>query len=180
IASIPFFWTIPLAIYLATFILAFGRPLYPLPNLLARLSALALLAVVVTLCVEANTPAAFLIPLHLVVFFLCCLFCHVRVTALQPPPSLLPQYYLAISLGGAVGGLVTLLVPPLLTDGLVEYPIALVLASIAMVPGVAGSRSAFRHALDVAIPAALVLVGTPLATRFFPDSIFGPALPYFP
>jgi len=180
IASIPFFWTIPLAIYLATFIVAFGRPLYPLPNLLARLSSLALIAVVVTLCAEANSPAIFLIPLHLIVFFYCCLFCHVRVTALQPPPALLPQYYLAISVGGAVGGLVTLLVPPLLTDGLVEYPVALVLASIVMVPGSPGARSALSRVLDVVVPAALVLVGTPLATRISPDSVFGPALPYLP
>jgi hypothetical protein len=180
IASIPFFWTVPLAIYLATFIIAFGRPLYPLPNLLARLSSLVLLAVVVTLCAEANSPAIFLIPLHLLVFFLCCLFCHVRVTALQPPPHLLPQYYLAISVGGAVGGLVTLLVPPLLTDGLVEYPIALVLASIAIVPSSWRASSAIGRVLDIAVPAALVLIGTPLARRFLPDSVFGPALPYLP
>jgi len=180
IASIPFFWTIPLALYLATFIIAFGRPLHPLPALLGRLTSLALLAVVVTLCAEANSPAIFLIPLHLVVFFLCCLFCHVRATALQPPPRLLPQYYLAISVGGAVGGLATLLVPPLVTDGLVEYPVALVLASIAIVPGSWRTRGAVGRVLDVAVPAALVLVGTPLATRYLPDSVLGPALPYLP
>ena len=180
IASIPFFWTIPLALYLATFIIAFGRPLHPLPALMARLSSLALLAVVVTLCAEANSPAIFLIPLHLLVFFLCCLFCHVKATALQPPAHLLPQYYLAISVGGAVGGLVTLLVPPLVTDGIIEYPLALVLASIVMVPGTSAGRTLAGRIMDVAIPAVLVLAGIPVATHLFPDNVLGPALPYLP
>jgi hypothetical protein len=180
IASIPFFWTIPLALYLLTFIIAFDRPLHPLPQVVSRLTSLALLVVVATLCAEANSPASFLIPLHLVVFFLACLHCHVRVTSLQPPTRLLPQYYLAISLGGAVGGMLTLLVPPLLTDSLVEYPTALMLASIAIVPGVAGARGAATRVLDLAVPAALVLAGTWAAAKWLPDNSWGPALPWLP
>jgi len=180
IASIPFFWTIPLAIYLLTFILAFGRRLYPLPNLFARITTLSLLVVVVTLCVEANSPAEFLIPLHLFVFFAASLFCHVRTASLQPSPSKLPQYYLAISIGGALGGMATLLLPPLLTDGFVEYPLALTLASLAIVPGEPGKRSRAAIALDVVMPFLLLVAGSHLVATFLHGNQFGPGLLYVP
>ena len=43
--------------------------------------------------------------MYLAGLFVCCMFCHGELTLLKPAPRYLTRYYLMISLGGAIGGL---------------------------------------------------------------------------
>lgn len=155
IASLPLFWVVPLALYLVTFIIAFGGTPRRRP-LLERIFMLLVLFVVVALGVEANSPAWVLIPVHLFVFFTASLLCHLRVAAMAPHPQHLASFYLAVSIGGAVGGMLTLLVPPLVTNAMVEYPIALVLATLAITASAGATTTVRQRAFDLVVPAVLV------------------------
>ena len=170
VASLPLFWVVPLAIYLATFIIAFGPRRRDLPSWLSRIFTLLCVFIVVALGAEATSPAEVLIPLHLTVFALACLLCHGRAASLAPSPRFLPQYYLALSLGGALGGVITLLIPPLLTTRMIEYPIALVL-STTIVVATERSASTWKTALrDIVVPLATVPLIAFLVRRYFDAS----------
>src|SRR6185503_18031264 len=76
IAPTPLLWTIPLALYLVTFILAFARKL-TLPERLLN-TALGGLALLLTLVIVANAtePTTAIVLLHLCFFFVAALVCH--------------------------------------------------------------------------------------------------------
>lgn len=171
IASLPLFWIVPLSLYLTTFIIAFARGRRELPRWLGRVFAFLCVFVVVALGAEANSPAAILIPAHLAIMFLGSLFCHVAVASLVPHPRWLAQYYLAISAGGAVGGLVTLLLPPLLTDRFIEYPLVLALCTLALGAERPRQGDLREWALDLLAPALLVIAGTRAFAHFAPDRL---------
>jgi spermidine synthase len=166
IASLPLFWIVPLALYLITFIIAFGGRFVGHYRWLERGWTLLVLFVVVALAAEANSPASILIPVHLLTFFIACLLCHFRVVTLAPHPRYLPQFYLAVSVGGAVGGMLTLLIPPLVTDRMSEYPLALVLAATVLRATDPRTSNGLQRAFDLALPAVLVAASAFAFYRF--------------
>jgi hypothetical protein len=166
VASLPLFWVMPLALYLITFIVAFGTKAGRQYPILERVWTLLVLFIVVALAAEATSPASVLIPVHLLVFFIASLLCHTRVASLAPDPAFLPQFYLAVSIGGAIGGMLTLLIPPLVTNRMIEYPIALVLSAVALTVKKPATSGWIQRAMDVGIAAALVLISSTLFYRF--------------
>ena len=59
---------------------------------------------------------------HLAAFFLTALVCHAAMAADRPTTEHLTEYYLWMSGGGVVGGLLCALVAPLVFNSVVEYP----------------------------------------------------------
>jgi len=133
VAAVPLLWLVPLTIYLATFIIAFeGKGWYRPEWLWAVL--LAWLVIMGWLLVDADFQ--FELPVQLGVFlpglFLGCLFCHGELYRLRPAPRRLTAFYLAVSAGGALGGLLVAVVAPLAFTGYYELGIGLVvLATLA-------------------------------------------------
>ena len=127
VAAVPLLWLVPLAIYLATFVITFEREgLYRLQWLWPLLFLW--LCVMGWLLVE--TDYQFDLPVQLGVFlpglFLGCLFCHGELYRLRPAPRRLTAFYLAMSAGGALGGLLVAVVAPLAFSGYYELGIGLV------------------------------------------------------
>ena len=130
VASVPLIWIVPLALYLATFIIAFGRRQiiklwilsFSLPFLLVLLGAFRIINPPVSVWVT--------ILLHLVFFFVAALVCHQRLAQSRPHVSRLPEYYLWIAVGGVLGGVFNALLAPLIFSTTHEYPIAIVLACL--------------------------------------------------
>ena len=151
VAAVPLLWIVPLALYLGTFVHAFARRT-PIPHaLIARAVPLALIALAVVYPLSRTT---FLIGfVHLLVFTLAALYCHGALARLRPPASDLTRFYLAVSTGGLVGGLLVALVAPLVFFDVYEHPIALALVA-ALLPA-AAFRLRRVHLLTAA--AALVL-----------------------
>jgi len=58
--------------------------------------------------------------------------CHGELARDRPDPAHLTEYYLWLSVGGVVGGVLNALVAPVVFDRLVEYPLMLVLAPLAI------------------------------------------------
>jgi hypothetical protein len=127
VAPVPLLWVGPLALYLATFIWAFGRQARGAPVLLVRVQALVVIPLVLYTAIGATSPLIVGLPWHLVAFTVTALACHARLAADRPPPAALTGYYLWISVGGLLGGAFNSLVAPLLFSAVTEYPVALAL-----------------------------------------------------
>src|ERR1700730_1440678 len=129
IASLPLFWVIPLSLYLLTFILAFKRR--PLVICTLALSAHAMGCVLIFVCFLVGLNSILLTPivcLHLAVFFLTALFFNVELARRRPGVSRLTEFYLCVSLGGALGGVFNAVLAPILFTSFYEYYIILVMA----------------------------------------------------
>jgi SAM-dependent methyltransferase len=103
--------------------------------------------------------------------FIGCLFCHGELYKLRPAPARLTSFYLAVSLGGAIGGLLVAVVAPLVFNGYYELGVGLVVlatlaalrlatvgkipafVSLALLLGIAASAAydGFRYHRDVRI-----------------------------
>lgn len=155
VASAPFLWVAPLALYLLTFVIAFqARPWISLPTTLVLQAALG--AVVVSL-VGMNTGQWLLLLLtHLGAFFLTALMCHQRLAARRPAPDRLTEFYLLLSLGGVVGGAFNALLAPIIFNGVWEYPLVMVLVGLARPwgDGALSRRDIFILLIGIGIAAA--------------------------
>jgi hypothetical protein len=130
VASVPLIWIIPLALYLLTFILAFGsRQIIKLP----QASLFFPIALVVLGGFTILSPPLSMwvtISLHLLVFFFGALVSHQRLAQSRPHVSRLPEYYLWIAVGGVLGGIFNALLAPVIFSTPLEYPIAIILACL--------------------------------------------------
>ena len=123
IASVPFLWVLPLALYLVSFILAFDHPRwYIRPVFIGALVALVPLMAFTIPSLDLHRAA----PLYLVGLFVACMVCHGELARMKPDPAHLTRFYLMISLGGALGAVLVAIVAPLVLAGYFELGIALV------------------------------------------------------
>jgi len=156
IAAVPLLWVAPLALYLATFMIAFARRPLISTQTLTRLLPIPVLATVISLLMVGTT--WWLIPLHLGTFFMAAAVCHGRLAAARPGTQHLTEFYLWMSIGGVLGGLFNTLAAPLLFTGILEYPLALV-AACALRPSPAfRRRSPERLATLIGLPAMVLLI----------------------
>ena len=172
IASVPLLWVVPLALYLLTYIMAFGKQRSGLIALAARALPIAVVALLFFMLTDTRNPAWLLVALHLVFFFLAALLCHTRLADQRPAAGRLTEFYLWLSVGGALGGSFNALLAPVLFRTVAEYPLMIVVACLvsskALTPGI------LRDARwpDCAIP-AMVGVGTALLARWIPKLELG-------
>ncbi len=169
LASMPLLWTIPLGIYLATYVLAFG-----VSGTWWRRTAEAVfpwLAAVLALVLSAGFVHAFWIPLHALAFFCGALLCHQRLAASRPAAGRLTLFYLAIALGGVLGSLFNAMIAPLLFDRMIEYPLAVFLTCLVAFRAPGGVRGVVRESIVPASVFGLMLVLT--VVRDVGDSAVG-------
>jgi hypothetical protein len=169
IVAMPLLWIVPLALYLASFVLTFRARPRPSPEVVVAAMPIVLLLLVGTLLLHLPRPGWLLIPLHLLAFFVTALMCHGELARRRPATAHLTEFYLWLSVGGMLGGLFNTLVAPLVFRGVTEYPMAIALACLLLPAREEGSRPW----LDVARPAALGLavVGLIVSTRTLPASL---------
>jgi spermidine synthase len=158
LAPIPLLWSIPLSLYLSSFILAFAPGARNERRHRIAVRALPVVALVLSIAVvlEAHDPLWLLVPLHLGGFFVAALVCHGGLAGDRPPARRLTEFYIWIAVGGALGGVFNALVAPAVFDSLVEYPLLIVLACLCL-PGRPGRFPAGRQTrpLDFALPLVL-------------------------
>jgi hypothetical protein len=133
VASFPLLWVIPLALYLATFIAAFSKQSHRLTEtggwifrILAVGAAAASAGTLLNIWVGIGLP--------LVLLTTSGLLCHGRLYASRPTAGRLTEFYLWVSTGGAIGGLIGAFVAPLVFNWIAEYAIAIV-ATLALLTG---------------------------------------------
>jgi hypothetical protein len=165
LAPVPLFWTIPLALYLLSFILVFARSTAGVAR--AASFVLPFSVVPLVLVFSAGFRHIVWIPLHLIVFFIGCVACHGALAQARPPARHVTSFYLAIAVGGLLGGIWSALIAPALFNRFVEYPSAVVLAC-AVAPGIK-ARPDWRvrrdRLSDLVLPGVVFLLGAALVTN---------------
>ena len=149
IASIPFLWILPLALYLLSFILCFDHDGWYRPRVVLVLLIVALPGMGWLL---DSLELKYAIPAYLAGLFLVCMFCHGEIARQRPAARYLTGFYLMISLGGVLGGLLVAVVAPLVLSGYFELGIGL--AACAMLVLVRRS-TADRWAKVIFVPVLL-------------------------
>ena len=159
IAAIPLLWVVPLAIYLLSFILVFARRQWLPHERLCRAWPMVLLLLVFVM-VSGGThqlQTGMVMALHLVALFVAAMVCHGELARHRPAPAYLTRFYLAMSLGGVLGGLFNALISPIVFTHVVEYPLALMAACL-LLPGVTLGGKPQKKWLDFALPVGVAVL----------------------
>jgi hypothetical protein len=170
IGSLPLLWVLPLAIYLASFVIAFGKS-DTLP--FHRMHFLVTVTVIVAglfayLSINDNiwlTLISMLLP-----FFIVATACHSKMVEQRPSSAHMTRFYVLMSLGGAIGGSFSSLLAPVIFNWIYEYPILIIAAAALLTsPVVAQAKgrlipdiiNGHRHRRlgDVAMMAFALLLG---------------------
>ena len=168
IAPIPLLWVVPLAIYLGTFVVAFGRSTRTVPATAVRLAVASTFLAAGATMMQSRTPVLLDVVLNMVMLGLVAFVAHARLAADRPEVGHLTTFYLVVAAGGALGGLLNGMVAPVVFDRVLEYPLITVLVPVALVTtrrdSAPTSRTAeVRPPTRIATRIAVVVVAVPLA-----------------
>jgi hypothetical protein len=132
IVAVPLLWVLPLGLYLLSFSVAF-RDDAVLPEILTKFAPVIILMFGATLIAGHQKLAYINAIIGLLLLFTVAVTLHARMYALRPAPDHLTGFYLAMSVGGVLGGVFAGLIAPILFDWTYEYPL-LVFAAGALCP----------------------------------------------
>jgi hypothetical protein len=130
IAAVPLLWVMPLAIYLLSFILAFGRWPARLHRLVVAATAPVVLVVFFLMLSGFKQRIWITVLWHFLLLFVVALACHGELALTRPPARHLTQFYLLLSVGGVLGGFFSALIAPVVFRSLAEYPLVMTLACL--------------------------------------------------
>ena len=138
IASTPFLWIMPLALYLLTFVIVFARKPFVSAAGLSKLFPW--IVILGFFLIAPNYPIGFAgyqintspppivkIPLLLTVYFLISLYCHAILVEKRPSASGLTEFYILMSVGGVLGGIFNALIAPVIFNAVYEFLLVLAL-----------------------------------------------------
>ena len=156
VAVIPFLWVIPLCLYLGSFILCFDSSRWyrrsvfqPLFLVLAGLTCWLLF----------QGPAA-LVWQQLLVYpallFVSCMISHGELVRIKPGVQHLTQFYLLISVGGAMGGIFTGLLAPHIFTGVWEFHTGIFASGTFLLLALVRDRDSWWHQTPRWLPSALL------------------------
>jgi len=132
IVAMPLLWVIPLGLYLLSFSVAFATR-RAVPDAIIRLAPLAIL-LFGGLALGGSQDRPFLGAfMGLLLLFVVAVALHGEMYRLRPAPDRLTSFYLAMSVGGVIGGLFAALLAPVAFDWTYEHPL-LIFAAGLLVP----------------------------------------------
>ena len=134
IMPMPLLWVVPLGLYLLSFTIAFSKR-GGVAEFMAILAPYLLVPAAIALFIGQHLPLAISAGILLAALLSISVACHLRIYQSRPEPSQLTGFYLAIAVGGALGGLFCALLAPLIFDWTYEYPLLLFAAAVTLVPG---------------------------------------------
>jgi hypothetical protein len=166
VGSVPLFWVLPLAVYLVTFILAFSvtdrirRPTIEAGVVVGLFLSLGLLLFPAGLSFEL------IVLVGVGTLFFGGLLCHHDLARDRPEANHITLFYLWLSVGGALGGVLNSLVAPLVFDSIAEYPLTLIALALLLhaPPGTRKGLVGFRPPRLLGLTAAAALA-VPLAAQ---------------
>ncbi|MGA1800233.1 fused MFS/spermidine synthase [Sphingomonas sp. 4RDLI-65] len=178
IVAMPLLWVIPLGLYLLSFSVAFANDRW-LADLLTRIAPITILLFGGIIMGGVNDRPFFSAGIALILLFMISVALHTALYRKRPAPDRLTGFYLAMSAGGALGGVFAALVAPVVFDWTYEYPL-LILAAGALVPQMylfVQFRALWLgrgHAKLIAIGAIIVVLAVVIGLRIAdPGGVFG-------
>lgn len=172
IAAVPFFWVLPISIYLLTFVLNFKRRPFAPAGITGRFYSILPVGIFLFFLSAENLvlPVSIMLPLHLLILFVFCMVCHRELYLGRPQaPRDLSVFYLMLAAGGLAGSVLVSLIIPLLASSPLEYLAGFGLCLLALALPRPLEPAPVRNYVMAAFTAVLV-VGWPLTS-----SLAGPA-----
>ena len=131
LSPFPLVWTIPLALYLLSFILVYSK--WPTtwlgaPHQVVLFLQPIFLLLLVRLVMNPTTDLFLPMISCFLGFFFTALVCHGELARDRPMPEHLTEYFLLMSFGGMLGGILNAIVAPMLFVGVLEFPLVIILA----------------------------------------------------
>ncbi len=166
VAVVPFLWILPLAAYLVSFIVCFDHPRWYRREVFVPAAAAGLGLAYWVISQRLHMAIGRQVAGLVLVLFVCCMVCHGEVYRLRPDPRKLTGFYLAIALGGVLGGGFVALVAPLVFSSYQELNYSLMACvALAFLAPAADPTSWLgslrkRRVAAIAAAAALVVVGS--------------------
>lgn len=155
IAPVPLFWVVPLALYLVTFIFAFGNQHAKITRYAIQLQNIVVPMTVFVMVFNIHY-LYIVMGLHVLTFFINAMVCHGTLSARKPSPKYLTEFYVWMSFGGMLGGIFNALIAPNIFTDTTEYYIAFVLCLLLRPTLSAATNWAKELKRDFLIPAGFV------------------------
>jgi hypothetical protein len=169
-------WVVPLALYLATFVIVFSRRPILRHEWMVAIEPFFIVALVGAMVFEIRdikfgsfalntTNSLFvLVALHAVTFFVITMVCHGELSRSRPAAQYLTGFYMWMSAGGVIGGIFAGLVAPNVFSWVLEYP-ALIALAILCRPGLEMPTTARTRLLWLGAVAIVAIVAFPRPDR---------------
>ena len=174
IFAMPLLWVLPLGVYLLSFSVAFADWRAP-ARWITAIAWLGILSVGGMAMVSYGWMGLVPLVCSVVLLFLLCTALHARLYDLRPAPEQLTTFYLAMSAGGALGGVFTALVAPLAFDWVWEYPLLIIAAALLLPRGALPEWNkvpGFEGPLRRAVLAGILLVGGVLLWQLYQANLY--------
>jgi spermidine synthase len=131
IVAMPLLWVVPLGVYLLSFTIAFSEN-RAAATAIGSLAPLLLLIAACGVFVDATFLPWVFAAAAVASLFAVSVALHGKLYESRPEPEQATAFYLALSIGGVVGGIFCALVAPLIFDWTYEHPILIAAAALAL------------------------------------------------
>ena len=169
VAPMPLLWVVPLAVYLLTFVLAFGQRTRVSSRRMHRLLPILVLPLTLTIAFKTMGPLWVLALLHLATFLVISMVCHGELARSRPAAEELTDFFLWVAVGGVLGGLFNALLAPLAFSHPIEYPLVLVAACLLRTTdGIGRAKRVARWEFVAPLALAALLAGLIWLVRTLP------------
>jgi hypothetical protein len=135
IAAVPLLWIVPLALYLITFIAAFGGAGPRTYRFAVVLFVIASLGSGWNAFAQGSASLWQQLGLSLAAFSCGALLCHMELVRSRPAIAQLTEFYVWISVGGALGGFFVAVLAPLIFNDYYELELATLATYVALLTG---------------------------------------------
>ncbi|HEX2762273.1 MAG TPA: fused MFS/spermidine synthase [Allosphingosinicella sp.] len=129
IVAVPLLWVLPLGLYLLSFVIAFAERRGP-AELLVNVAPLFLLIAGGFAFSSGSQQPFFTATLGLILLFVVAVALHAEMYRLRPEAGHLTTFYLAMAVGGVLGGIFCAILAPTLFDWAYEHPLLIVAAGL--------------------------------------------------
>ncbi|GHA42793.1 hypothetical protein GCM10008927_04140 [Amylibacter ulvae] len=167
IGSFPLVWIIPLALYLVSFIIAFSGKRFISQQRQAVLIPACLIFLLFATRIEGISAVGWTnFTILIATFFVLAIIAHKRLYDARPSENHLTQFYIFMSLGGAMGGFFNSIIATHMFNDIHEVPIVIAAASILIWTGkTKPTQNDFIRAIIFAVIAISVALLLPSLIR---------------
>jgi len=141
----PVLWVLPLGLYLLSFIICFDSPRWYRREIFHPLYLAAVFFALVTSAMGALANLFWQLLIYSGALFVVCMVCHGELARLKPAARYLTSFYVTVSLGGALGGILVVLVAPLIFRNYWEFQISLIGCGVLLFAVLVSDRASWFH-----------------------------------
>jgi len=132
ISAIPLFWVVPLALYMLSFVIVFGRRRFVSSSVYVVAAFATLFPAAYVVIMALLEPVGLLLGIQLLSLFTISLAFHSLLVDRKPHASGLTDFYVWMSVGGMLGGIFNSLIAPAVFNTMYELPLTMAIALVVL------------------------------------------------